>query len=209
MRRFRHIWYGWLALPGTKKAKFIVECTGIVVVAAYTSVAFLQLRDMNHSTDAVVATVRAWVYPADIDPPSPSEIRPNARFPIKFKNGGKTPALELILSEDFKYWDRGSPKEPVPRFSPCPKTPLGTTQHKYGALDVDQARWLDPPTVNIQLTAKQSSQLIALKAALFIHVCLEYQTVTGQKGLTDYCSVAYGADLKATAPCLLNPLNLK
>jgi hypothetical protein len=81
------LWRWWLSLSGKQR----VEVVGIAVVAAYTTVAYGQLRALRRSTDAEVATVRAWVYPVDVKPPPPAEIQLNGKFPIEFRNGGKLP----------------------------------------------------------------------------------------------------------------------
>lgn len=199
------LWCWWLSLSGKER----VEVVGIAVVAAYTTVAYAQLRALRRSTDAEVATVRAWVYPVDVKPPPPAEIQLNGKFPIEFRNGGKTPALELLLTEEFKYWDRAA-GEPMPKFLECTGLIRNKAVYKFGAIDTDGTRWLEVPTIDAQLTKDQSAKLVSLQGALLVHLCLEYQTVSAeQKGLTEYCTVAYGADLKSTAPCLSTSLKLR
>jgi hypothetical protein len=181
------------------KIHIIVAVVGLASIIAYTWYAAVQSHQMTKATVASVASVRAWVIPTDIEPPSVQEIKLGGQMPIYFKNLGKTPAFDSRLSEEFKYWDRETEKD-MPIFGKCPPRKI---VYAYGPLAADQGQWLRPPAIDIQLNPDQSAKLVAQKSAILVHACMGYRTILNNEEVTtDYCGVAYGADPHATAPCL-------
>lgn len=90
----------------------------VIFTAIYAVITIKLYCVTKQSADANVTAVRAWVYPSDIIPPSPAQIHVGAKFPVRFENGGKTPATEIVVTEEFKYWARSS-GVPMPEFDHC------------------------------------------------------------------------------------------
>ncbi len=158
------------------------------------------------SANANVATVRAWLVPVNTYPPPIEALNPSAKFPIKIQNTGQTPAMDLTLTEEFKFWD-GSLTQTRDQFGPCPAK---GTPHFYGALSKDDPPYtFDQPTLDITLTPDQQKEL-GRTGMIIVHACLSYRTISGG-GLTDYCIVAYGPNTGqgATAPCFPKSLDLR
>jgi hypothetical protein len=182
---------------GYDKINSTVAVIGLFVLIAYTTFAGIESCQMIKATKASAAAVRAWVIPTDVTPPPVANLKLNGEFPIYFTNNGKSPAFDLRLTEEFKYWDRTSE---MPTFGGCP---IRSIMYAYGALGADKSQWYHPPTFNLELNSEQAANLIAGKAALLVHACIGYRTVlNNEKGMTNYCTVAYAADSHATAPCV-------
>jgi hypothetical protein len=106
---FYRLWHWWLGLDGRDRATIILEVLGIAVVAAYTTVAAFQwgaLKKANlinrivaqaakESTDAEVATNRAWIVPTDGPQKNPSTVE------LYWKNAGKTPAVRVRGTAEY------------------------------------------------------------------------------------------------------------
>jgi hypothetical protein len=188
-----------------RKPSFVVEVVALVFLILYTSAQLYQSCAIKKSSDATVATVRAWLVPIDNSPPPISEVGPSAKFPIKIKNSGQTPAMDLKLTEQFKFWD-GPLTETRGQFGRCPASGVAFF---YGALSSGESNNFDQFPMNIQLTSDQMNRLASRQAMILVHVCVKYRTISGD-GLTDYCIIAYGpgGDPYSTAPCYPKSLDL-
>src|ERR1700730_10931090 len=113
MSHLYRVWHWWIGLSGKGRATIILEIIGILVVAAYTTVAALQWCQMKAATkatqiaaqaakesaDAEVAASRAWIVPCRNKIFWPDTPGPLAE--LDWKNGGKTPAVHIRVSEEY------------------------------------------------------------------------------------------------------------
>jgi len=213
----------WRRLSAFQQATLIIQSAGVVVVLVYTVINWRLYRQTKQavyqttvaaqaaekSVDSSFASVRAWMVPVNVHLPSPEQIKQGIKsFTIDFHNAGKTPASNPTLSEAFVFWKEESGH--IPTFHGCPASKSGMM---YGPMNDGQTASYGPSEITVTLDDKQRAALANKQAGLFIHVCVEYGLVlTTEKGMTDYCSIAYlpdGGINGETLPCPNNPITLK
>jgi hypothetical protein len=148
----------------------------------------------KENADAAIAGVRAWLAVIDFDVPDLKDIN-TVEFKIKVKNVGKTPSTGVTITNDFVYRHED---ELATEMGRCPSLMPRT----FGSMGADQS-YAYPVAVNGSYDGSPIAALAGHKARLFIHRCLQYGIIPGNRfGNTEFCSELYITDNKTlTRPC--------
>jgi hypothetical protein len=151
----------------------------------------------KRSADASVASVRAWIIWAGnmgLMPVKPGEETP--RYDFTIINAGKTPALNLFLSTQFKYTPPPPSKQVIPDFGRCKSVDLRTSNPNAPYLSVNIPTTISDPLP--QATTDYERGIIAKKEyfGLFLKECIRYHDVlSDEERVTGICLSVFDGTL--------------
>src|SRR5215469_3768135 len=145
----------------------------------------------KQSADVSVATVRAWVAVVDWIVPEPRSLG-RGGLGMMIENVGKTPALNLTISQEGKLWRVG---QSLPVLKSCAELPIPTAIGNVLQAGGRPVR-VSEPLVLTDIDAGQLSKLGDQTIGLVLHGCITYENVLNAAGRalpgqTEYCTIFY------------------